>query len=255
MSNQLAIHTFNDTPIQQRSLDGYMDATACCKATGKQFHDYRRLQSTQDFLNVLNAETGIPLTELINTLQGIHVVQQGTWVHPLVAINLAQWCSPQFAVFVSKLVMQWMQTGAKPTKKLRTPKVLTPAEQHLKQLRLTHRLIRTQMAQELFDATLAVQAEYEATQIAAPQPQLAAPIPLTVIQHLFKHERSVGSPANEILFGKLATKLSKELGRPIGSAPDRRFKNADGSWKTIHTYDEDVLEMVYQKHFATSGVH
>ena len=33
---------------------------------------------------------------------------QGTWVHPQVAINLAQWLSPKFAVLVSKWVFEWM---------------------------------------------------------------------------------------------------------------------------------------------------
>lgn len=34
---------------------------------------------------------------------------QGTWVHPQVAINLGQWCSPKFAVAVSKWVFEWMR--------------------------------------------------------------------------------------------------------------------------------------------------
>jgi hypothetical protein len=34
--------------------------------------------------------------------------EQGTWVHPQVAIHLAQWLSPTFAVKVSKWVFNWM---------------------------------------------------------------------------------------------------------------------------------------------------
>lgn len=33
---------------------------------------------------------------------------RGTWVHPRVAINLAQWISPQFAVKVTQWVIDWM---------------------------------------------------------------------------------------------------------------------------------------------------
>ena len=35
----------------------------------------------------------------------------GTWLHPKLAIALAQWCSPTFALQVSDWVMQWMMTG------------------------------------------------------------------------------------------------------------------------------------------------
>jgi len=38
---------------------------------------------------------------------------QGTWVHPQVAINLAQYLSPKFAVLVSQWVMDWMSGGSK----------------------------------------------------------------------------------------------------------------------------------------------
>lgn len=34
---------------------------------------------------------------------------QGTWVHPLMAINLSEWLSPNFSVIVSRWVLDWMQ--------------------------------------------------------------------------------------------------------------------------------------------------
>jgi hypothetical protein len=37
--------------------------------------------------------------------------EQGTWVHPQVAINIAQWISPQFDVKVSGWVYEIMMTG------------------------------------------------------------------------------------------------------------------------------------------------
>lgn len=33
--------------------------------------------------------------------------EQGTWVHPDLAIHLAQWCSPQFGLAVGRLVQKW----------------------------------------------------------------------------------------------------------------------------------------------------
>ena len=94
--------------IPQRVTDGYINATAMCKATGKKINDYARLSTTQAFLTELSSVAGIPVTGLIQTIQGGTPQLQGTWVHPQVAINLAQWLSPKFAVLVSKWVFEWM---------------------------------------------------------------------------------------------------------------------------------------------------
>ena len=98
--------------IHQRVRDGYINATAMCKAAGKQFNDYWRLKTTPEFAEVLSAETGIPVTELIQSVRGGDPYLQGTWIHPRVAIHLAQWLSPKFAVAVSKWVMDWLSGKA-----------------------------------------------------------------------------------------------------------------------------------------------
>lgn len=94
--------------IPQRVTDGYVNATAMCTAVRKQFSDYSRLSSTEAFIKELSAVRGIPRTELIQTIKGGSPHLQGTWVHPHVAINLAQWLSPKFAVLVSQWVFEWM---------------------------------------------------------------------------------------------------------------------------------------------------
>ena len=45
---------------------------------------------------------------LVQKIKGGIKELQGTWVHPDVAINLAQWVSPKFAVFVSKWLREWL---------------------------------------------------------------------------------------------------------------------------------------------------
>lgn len=54
---------------------------------------------------------GIPISELIQTVKGGDPQQQGTWVHPDVAIHLGQWLSPKFAVLVTRWVREWMARG------------------------------------------------------------------------------------------------------------------------------------------------
>lgn len=51
-------HEVNDSVIEQRYSDGYINATALCKAAGKLFKDYMLNKSTQEFLNELSADTG-----------------------------------------------------------------------------------------------------------------------------------------------------------------------------------------------------
>lgn len=98
----------SEVPINQRLLDGYIDATDLCRASGKSFNDYARLKSTSEFLSELSSDTGIPASALIQSVRGGDPRFQGTWVHPQVAINLAQWASPKYAVLVSKWVLEWM---------------------------------------------------------------------------------------------------------------------------------------------------
>ena len=94
--------------IHQRVRDGYVNATAMCKAAGKQFNDFYRLRTTAPFLQELFSETGIPVSDLVQSVKGGVPTMQGTWVHPQVAIALATWLSPQFAVKVTQWVFNWM---------------------------------------------------------------------------------------------------------------------------------------------------
>jgi hypothetical protein len=62
-------HKVETSSINQRAYDGYVNATALCKACNKQFNDYTRLASTQEFLKELSTETGIPVSELAKCTQ------------------------------------------------------------------------------------------------------------------------------------------------------------------------------------------
>lgn len=114
-SLDLIAHQTTKGIVQQRSTDGYINATELCKAAGKAWADYRRLGSTEDFLSELEADMGIPISALIQSVKGGNG-PQGTWIHPQVAINLGQWLSAKFAVQVSKWVHDWMSGKGQPAK-------------------------------------------------------------------------------------------------------------------------------------------
>ncbi|WP_238914231.1 KilA-N domain-containing protein [Achromobacter insolitus] len=114
-SLSLIPHHVGSSIVQQRASDGYINATALCQAGGKAWADYRRLGATNEFLTELEADMGIPMSALVQSIRGGDG-PQGTWIHPQVAINLGQWLSAKFAVQVSKWVYDWMSGKGQPAK-------------------------------------------------------------------------------------------------------------------------------------------
>jgi hypothetical protein len=99
--------------IHQRSGDGYINASQLCQAAGKRWHNYIVVESTGAFIRALAAKTEeVLIQEVINSDRTVSV-----WVHPKVAIHLAQWLSADFAVQVADWVFDWM-SGAKVSSKL-----------------------------------------------------------------------------------------------------------------------------------------
>ena len=99
-----------DLTIEHREKDGYVNVTNLCKAGGKQFKAWNRLEKTRSFLKVLSDAVLISTASLIKYNTG-YGSDQATWVHPQVAVNIAQWISPQFDVKVSAWVYEVMMTG------------------------------------------------------------------------------------------------------------------------------------------------
>jgi len=91
--------------------DGMINATMLCKAHGKKLlSDYNRNKQTKEYLEELSINMRIPILELfVTTVGGNH---SGTWVHRKVAIHLAQWLSPSFAVQVSNWLDELLTTGS-----------------------------------------------------------------------------------------------------------------------------------------------
>jgi hypothetical protein len=101
--------------IESREEDGYINITNLCKAGGKEFKAWNRLDKTKAFLKALSTAVGISTAVLIQlgtgSKFGTTEETSGTWVHPQVAINIAQWISPQFDVKVSAWVLEVMLSG------------------------------------------------------------------------------------------------------------------------------------------------
>lgn len=105
-------HEFNDSIIEQRAHDGYINATALCQVAGKRWYNYLREETTGRFLRLLESKVPAGEVELIQELPSSSG-QASVWVHPKVAVHLAQWVSADFAVQVSEWVYDWFTGTAK----------------------------------------------------------------------------------------------------------------------------------------------
>lgn len=116
LSLSLITHKVQNSVIEQRAVDGYINATAMCQAAAKKWSHYYGNDSTTALIQELSADAGIPASEIVQIIKGGEPNLQGTWIHPQLALNLAQWLSPKFALQVSKWVFDWMSGKGVPTK-------------------------------------------------------------------------------------------------------------------------------------------
>jgi hypothetical protein len=101
---------YNGVLILQRG-DGYWNATAMCKASGKEWSNYRQDKGTDEFLASLSSSLGIPRDVLVQTVGSGPNELRGTWIHRRVAIHLALWSNADFAVQVSGWVEELLTHG------------------------------------------------------------------------------------------------------------------------------------------------
>jgi KilA-N domain/T5orf172 domain len=102
----------NDIVIESRS-DGFINATQLCVAGGKKFNNWFQLSSSKELIRVLEIDlnAGIPaFKKAVETTKGRY--NSGSWIHPDLAVQLAQWISPSFAIQVSRWVRELMTTGS-----------------------------------------------------------------------------------------------------------------------------------------------
>ena len=115
--------------------DGFIDATALCKAGGKKFNDWFRLEKTKSFLEILGGSAGYPADLLVQNITEGKNELRGTWVHPRLAVNIAQWISPLFDVQVSGWVYEIAITGTVTVGQEKTNQQLLALQKENKQIK------------------------------------------------------------------------------------------------------------------------
>jgi hypothetical protein len=149
------------TAIQRREADGFVNATAMCKAGGKRWNHYITLDRTQEYMAALAsvvpekpcgaAVAGIPATgfALIHTIQGGTPALQGTWIHPRLAIDLARWISPAFAVWMDGWFLESFTPALQPARQRLDPGVHVVAASERGAAMIWHEVITAEVTAAL----------------------------------------------------------------------------------------------------------
>jgi len=99
--------TLNGITILARE-DGFINATAMCKAGGKQFKHWNCLESTKELIKVLE-KMNLGKNQFIDIIIKGPNNKRGSWIHPILATNLAQWISSEFGLKVCLWIEEWKQ--------------------------------------------------------------------------------------------------------------------------------------------------
>ena len=100
--NAIINANFNGLNVSFRN-DAYIHASAIAKQCGKFVKDYLKTEQTKRYISALAqnlSDRRIILSkenQLVIVKKGGY--EQGTWLHPKLAIDFARWLSPEFAVW------------------------------------------------------------------------------------------------------------------------------------------------------------
>lgn len=148
--------------------NGYLNATMIAKHYGRQVRDYLINNRTKDYMNALNEHLSEAVktasqsdgrnrlseqNQLVIVVKGGKSSEQGTWLHPKLAIDFARWLNPRFAVWCDMQIEQ-MTTGSLQS--------------------LTAQITETSITLQHFDENLSKAGWYLATHGRQTKPQLKA---------------------------------------------------------------------------------
>jgi len=134
--------------------DGYIHATALCKASEKRLVKWKENKETKELIDKLSLKVRIRTSALIEIHKGGNdKYSQGTWIHPDLGIHLAQWCNPSFSLQVSKWVRELIisdkveigkEKSVDEIKEEYEKKISEMEEKHIKELEEKTKIIMTQ---------------------------------------------------------------------------------------------------------------
>ena len=105
--NQVQSFIFGNIAVSFRA-DGFLNATAIASHFDKQARDYLKTEQTQQYITALTEFLSVK-TKILTKENQIVIVkrggsEQGTWLHPKLAVHFARWLDPKFAVWCDEQI-------------------------------------------------------------------------------------------------------------------------------------------------------
>lgn len=126
MANQIITIEYNNTPVFFQT-DAFINATAIAGKFNKFPKDYLKTSRTKEYINAVRRIFLTEENQIVKVVQGGSPEEQGTWLHPKLAIDFARWLSADFAVWcdmqIEKILHQ-PQYGLKQLPEPKTKKAL-----------------------------------------------------------------------------------------------------------------------------------
>ena len=92
--------------LEIKKENNFINLTKLCQAGGKLLSDWKRNKKTRNFLSCLAFKLNKSVDEILIYENGSNCIRN-TYGHPLIATNIAQWVSNDFAIDVSLWIEEW----------------------------------------------------------------------------------------------------------------------------------------------------
>ncbi|AQN67947.1 putative kilA-n domain protein [Saudi moumouvirus] len=108
INDKFSYGKLGDFNIVMMKKNGYVNATNLCKNIKKEFYHWKENKNSKELIKELISSPDYPGDEPIITITGGKITKiRGTYVHPELIIHIASWCSPKYALKVSKIVIEY----------------------------------------------------------------------------------------------------------------------------------------------------
>jgi hypothetical protein len=196
----------------------YINATEMAKHFGKRPIDFLKLKSTHEYIEVLKSEVKNP--HFAKKGGDLNEIEQGTWMHELLALEFAGWLSPKFKVWCNQKIKELITNGSASLHDLEPEELLLKQVQMLVEQKKKIKIIENKVNE--IEARTYTRPDY-----------------FTVVGYATLNGITVNLKLAARV-GQKASLICKKHGYPTDLIPDPRFG-------TVKSYPKHVLEEVFNQ--------
>jgi len=125
--------TFGNFPVSFQD-NGYLNATVVATHFNRRVGNYLKSERTQEYISALAEKLSVTSKRATEDNQIVIIKQggteQGTWLHPKLAVDFARWLDPKFAVWCDEQIEQLLSGSLHPQRERKAlPSGLTHEQQ------------------------------------------------------------------------------------------------------------------------------